>query len=215
MNRQQAIKHVGQLSDLVRKSEQESISRTWDLAYGLRDDLLSTFEAGTEQYRAFLATAATATKRSESMIDNLVRATNVRDSLTKAQLTKVESWPYDSILVLSISSKQAEQAGKSISATRTAIISKAKGTSNTKSVRKAKRDVVGTTKRTRKNGADATVALAEQLREKFEQLTNEDGDNYDAMALIAGAQLAIEHGDGTADALLFLATNTTVAASVV
>lgn len=221
MNRQDAIQHVSQLALEVRKSETETISKTWDLAYGLRDELLATFDAGRDHYRSFLATAATATKRTEGQVDNMVRATNIRDGLSKAQLSKVASWPYDSILVLAVSDKQAESASKvagrkmSVSATRTAIISKAKGSSNTKTVRTAKRDVIGATKRTRSTSADATTKLAEQLREKYQQLTNEDGDNYDPMALIAGAQLAIEHGDGTADALLFLATNTTVAASAV
>lgn len=204
--RKQALDTIRSLVAELRESESTTISRTWNLAYGLVDVLLPTYEAGPEAYKGFVATAATEIGRGEKMVQNLVRAVRIQRELTDSQRSKTDGWAYDAVLALAVSEKQANEYGKSVTATRSDIIGKSKS-GGISDVRDAKRKVLGTSTRVRSDGAAATAKLAEAIREMFVQLTSEDGDGFNPLAILAGAQLAEDHGSGTADAILHLIAN--------
>lgn len=207
MNRKSLITRIERSAASLATLGAKTVEVTWRMAYDVVA-LQATYPAGAEGAKAFKATAATAAHRSESMIENLVRAVAVRESLTKAQREATEGWSYDAILTLS---------GKDVtSAKRTSIIGKAekRGTQNVKDLRTFKREVMGTTKRNRRNSADATKALAESIGERVAKLVKDGKHNY--VSLIAGAQLAQDHeGKDVAAALTLIASQARMAAKVV
>jgi hypothetical protein len=205
MTRKALIARVTKHGAALRTLGKKTVEITWLLAEDLVQ-LQGTFPQGEEGKKAFKATAATASGKGESMIDNLVRAVAVRESLTDKQRERTAEWSYDSVLVM---------AGKDMtSGNRTKLIDRAEkaNTRNVKDLRTFKTAIVGKTSRNRQSQTDANVKLAKDLGDTFAKLAK----SHDVLALIAGAQLAQDHpGKDVAAALVFWNAQVTTAAPVV
>lgn len=214
MNRTTLLKRIAKRSATLGRLKSEEVRETWLMGEDATA-AVATYPQTSEGRKAAKAAIATAAKRDEGMIENLLRAVKVRDTeLTKAQRAKVVSlgWSYDAVLVLS---GQGSKDAPYTTAQKTRVIAKAEktGTRNVVKVRGFKRDVVGGTKRNRRTSTDEKVALAKSIGEKVARLIA-DGDTY--MALIHGAQLAQDNeGKDVAGALTLIATQATKAAKVV
>lgn len=204
MNRKSLLARITKRQLRIRGAEQTRDRLTWEQAGDLVL-LRGTFAAG--QDKAFRAAAATAARKSESWVDNLVKAYEARESLTPAQRKLVADWTYD--MVLSLRGKDMTTAK------RTSLITKVnkEGTRSPVEVRKHKRSIVGTTKRNRKGKAEQTTALAKSIGPAVAKLVKA---KHSYVSLIAGAQLAQDNpGKDIAAALLFLSTQASAAAKVV
>jgi hypothetical protein len=207
MSRKQIIARVTRSAANLAKNAKQGVALRWVLA----EDLLAlrgTFAQGKSEGAAFLATAATAANIDESVVTNLVAAAEVRAGLTAKNRGRVESdsvlWPTDSVLCLK--GVDSAQAGRIIARAEKA------GTTNTKSVRGYRREVLGTVKRQRQTGAEATTKLAAAISEQVQKLLK---NGHDPMTLAAGANLAREHSGDVAAAILFVAAQVKAAEKVV
>lgn len=200
VNRTSIISKIKATAAALGKTEQQRNALTWQMAEQLVL-LRGTFTAG--QGKAFLATAATASGKGEASVRNMVRAVEVRDSLTSKQRQGISGWSYDA--VLSLASPDSRQ--------RTTIISKAaKQGTDAKSVRKIKADVVGRQQRQRQTSAEATTKLAEKIKADVVKLL---AHGHDPLALAAGARLARQYPGDVAAAITFVAVNAKSAEKVV
>jgi len=203
MNRKSLLTAIRKTGVALTKNKTERENLRWVLA-GQCFNLRATYSAGNE--KAALAAAATESGFTESDIGNLIRAYEVREELTQAQRSKVESWTTDAALTL---------RGKDMTTgNRTKLIAKAesKGTQNVKTLREMKKAIVGGgSTRNRKSQKDQNIALAKSLEKDIARLFK----SHNPVSLIAGAQFAQDHpGKDIAAALLFASAQVTAEPAV-
>lgn len=204
MTRKALLARITRHGNALRTLGSKTVEVTWLMAQDLVL-LQGTFPQGSDGASAFVAAASTASGKGEATVRNLVRAVEVRDSLTPKQREGIEGWSYD--MVLSLADKNLKPAQ------RTSIIEKVQkaGTRSPIEVRKIKRTVAGGSKRTRKSNAEQTTALAEKIRKDVEKLL---GKGHDPVSLAAGAQLAREYQGDVASAITFIAVNAAAAKKI-
>lgn len=205
MNRNSLITKIKATQAKINTKSTEVQRLTWTLAEQFTA-LKATYQAGQE--KAFLSTAATATGRTEDSVRNLVAAFEIRQGLSAKNAPRVAEWPYDSVLAL----RPGKNCGN---AEQGRIITKAEkaGTTNTKSIRKFRAEVVKPTHRDRQSAAEATTKLAETIRKDVERLFK---NGHDPLAIVAGIELANTYSSQyLASAVRFLAVNARMPAKVV
>lgn len=201
-NRNSILARIRKTGAALATLGSRTVALTWQLAEECVA-LRATFPQGSEGMAAFVASAATASGKGEATIRNLVRAVEIRDSLTQAQREKVAGWSYDMVLALA----------KGTASERTRTIQKVEkvGSRSPVEVRKVHRTSTGGTKRAGRSSAEQTSKLAEKVRAEVEKLLS---NGHDPVSLAAGARLAREYTGDVASAILFVAANVRTAAKV-
>jgi hypothetical protein len=201
MSRKQWITAVARASAALGKVERkrdEIESKASVLRWTMAEKLVGlrgTFEVGQE--KAFLATAATAAERSEDVVRDLVKAYEVRETLTPAHREQTADWPTDTVL----------RGLRGLdTAKRTKVIAKATaaGTSNVKTVTGIRKDVTGTKTRTRQTSNETLAKLVKLVGPK---LVKAIMNGHDPITLAAGARLAQDNPGDISSAILFVAKN--------
>lgn len=199
LNRQTIIARVKDSAGKLAANVKAGVALRWTLAEDLFE-LRGTFAQGKDEAAAFLATATTASKLDESVVKNLVRAIEVRDGLTEKTRAQViaAGMPTDS--VLPFAGLTAPQARKLVEKAEKA------GTTNTKTIRKLKAEIVGTPQRNRQTAPEATAKFVVEIREAVEVLLKD----HKVESLLAGIELRNSHPNGDLSAaVLFVAQNPT------
>lgn len=186
----------------LAQAARESIAALGQALAEVRDDLFTVSEVKAGKLDAYVLNW---TGLSASTWKGYVRAGEILSQLSESQRTAVASWPIDGI----------KDLGPLDEDQRAAVLKLVKGTHpDTKTIRVAREKVRPMSMRNVASGAEKTTKLAERISERVLSAIGDDPTRY--VLLITGAQIAQDHkGEDVAAAMLFLSTQTAVAASVV